>query len=82
MKTFRLFLLLLADMSMVSANAMAGNLSTLKGRILQNLKQQKQEKVYLSFDNISYSSGDTIFYKADVVEDPYRTATRQSSVLP
>ena len=81
MKTFRLFLLLLADMSMVSANAMAGNLSTLKDRILQNLKQQKQEKVYLSFDNISYSSGDTIFYKADVVEDPYRTATRQSSVL-
>lgn len=78
MRTLRL---LLAAISLVSANAFAGNLSTLKDRILQNLRQQKQERVYLSFDNSSYSGGDTIFYKADVVEDPYQTATRQSSVL-
>ena len=41
MKTFRLFLLLLADMSMVSANAMAGNLSTLKDKTLNSKNKRR-----------------------------------------
>ena len=59
----------------------ATSLTTLRQRILHNLRVQSQERVYLSFNNTRYTSGEGVYFSADIVSDPNGSATNLSSVL-
>ena len=61
--------------------ASATNITMIRQQILQNLRTNPQERAYLSFDNTYYKAGETLFFKAIVISDPYGTATKLSSVL-
>ena len=59
----------------------ATSLTTLRQRIFHNLSVQSQERVYLSFNNTRYTSGEGVYFSADIVSDPNGSATNLSSVL-
>ena len=59
----------------------ATSLTTLRQRIFHNLSVQSQERVYLSFNNTHYTSGEGVYFSADIVSDPNGSATNLSSVL-
>ncbi|MDR2844148.1 MAG: hypothetical protein LBV57_05820 [Candidatus Symbiothrix sp.] len=78
--------LLLFVFSLLMVHAQSDTLAVKKlGQFVQNIRtfnsMYPQEKVYLHFDNTSYSLEETIWFKAYVVTSSQHLATSQSGVL-
>ena len=73
-----LFLLMIA---LTSQNLRAGNLDDIRQALEQSSVSQLQEKVYIHTDNQCYFVGDTLWYKAYVVQAGNLQPTNMSRLL-